>query len=359
MTVTLLSAVLLSTGIQPAPVRIYTDPGADIAISYPREWTAEQKRGRTTLLFPVETATAEVELLNTRFLEPIEKWHEYQRQAAEASGWTIERQWQEDLLGVPLVLNRVRQRDRITVTGMLFARNDRKLLFKLSSDPAVFEQADADWKKVLLTVRTVSGQLPLPEDPNRVIPAEPPKQGKKTEKPTIKDPEKPRPSIKIEPAFEPRPVQLPKGVQSLPAKAGGKDLVFFYPEAWTAKPVGDAFELSHPQVAGVVRVEPLAELDSGNPEEHLLKLSSRSLGDFSRVDSRRDGRPSRTRAGMTLLWVRRDGLVGETATVEYFAVGAKEGYYWALGYRASVPNFAQSEKRLNDLVQLLQVLVQQ
>lgn len=324
-------------GGPPAPaVKLYTHPATGFKFTHPVAWKVKVAKLKTVFTIPIGTDKfgATVELIDTVFHEPAENWQAYQKQAVEISKKRLDRQWQEEILGVPLLLTQSSVDDQVTITGLLYSMSDRKMFFKLISAPALVSDAEKAWKDAFLTLRTLDGELPKAEDPNRPKPTKSGKKGEKKPKveapsTTIVHPEEEKPTRVdvIKPTWDSASAKAPKGLVAVPTKAGGKDLTLFLPGGWKTDPNGDTFVLTHKGTGTTAKVEPLAQLDSGLPETKLEAVASAALAEFTKVESRTDKSPYTSRSKMKVFFVERHGNLKSGSASDIYAVAQRGEYY--------------------------------
>lgn len=243
---------------------------------------------------------------------------------------TVDRQWQEEVLGSPMLMTRifytVKSEPMATLVGLMYRSHPKKLNFRLTASSSVYEEAEKAWREALLSLRTMSGAMPETENPDRIVetPIVPPKV------------EKPKPQVTFS-AKGPTPSKLYRGPVKVPARAAGKDVLLLLPDGWRADPDGDAFVLSRKGLNGSVRVEVAGTLDSPPADRALLAVAAKTLGEFAQVSMRDESRPVTTKAGALLRTVRREGRSMEGGLVLLHASGASGDFYWLLTYRANDP----------------------
>ncbi|MCH7902976.1 MAG: hypothetical protein IH944_00240 [Armatimonadetes bacterium] len=155
----------------------YRDKDLDIILRHPKEWRVDRKRLFTQFRIPLSDGTTGiVELYAVEFRQSASDWQAMQKKVQEDIGRIVERQWQEEILGVPLLLTRIRSStpngDQITIAGLLYSATAKKMNFRVIAPVESADEADQAWRSLLLTLRTISGKLPLPEDPTKPLPSE-------------------------------------------------------------------------------------------------------------------------------------------------------------------------------------------
>lgn len=169
MTLPAIAVLLLAQN----PTKNWMDPKTDIKITYPSNWSLRKDKYLDELKFEISGKTVRVELTGIEMNYPPSHWQEVMREINTNNNRTVLRQWEEELLGVPMVKTRVRDTSKseaeISVTGLLMSVRPQKFMYRLYSPEGVADEAERQWTAVLLTADSVSGKLPsepLPVDPN-------------------------------------------------------------------------------------------------------------------------------------------------------------------------------------------------
>lgn len=319
------SGIALAQDLKP-----YDVPDLGMSISYPKSWGVvwNKKLEMTTFTIPLGSSgsTARADVFASATRDSIDVWQEVQVRVNGAMQREIERQWQEEVLGVPMLYTKLRyvagSEATTTLIGLLYASSPRKFHFRLTAPSAGFEQAEAEWRNVLVTLRTASGSLPTPEDPTLAPKTDP-----------FKKPEKvlpPVPTVSLKPNSD-APQQKRPGEVSLTAKTGNTEVRVWIPKGWIANWSDGVWKLSRPDFSSIVILEPASMLDSPKPEAALSKASAKRLEEFTQVELREEPKPRRNAAGAILAWVERHGKTtdGFFATID--AVGRSGDYYWRVG----------------------------
>lgn len=320
-----IAAALVATSIaafawsQPAPAtRTYTNKALGLAFDHPGSWSVATTR-KDEATFRLSEGVV-VELFPSTYRQEAASWQALQVQISKNLDRTVERQWEEEILGVPLLMTKiayeVQGQPTKTLVGLLYTSSANKLLFRLTAPAVAFDEAEARWREALQTLRTTTGQLPTTDDPSRPV-APPPT-------PTAE----PRPLAPK--AAAPRVAIAPKSVA---VQSGGVAVELRFPDGWTAEGAEGGFTLKHPSLAGSLRVAVNALLDSPTPDKALASAAAESLREFDAVAKRIDSRPRDNRALAKVLEVRRTGTAAGAARTLVLATGLKSGHYWFATYR--------------------------
>jgi hypothetical protein len=260
----------------------YTDREMNLSFTHPTTWkiTKREKRDQRVIFnVPLEGGKpGELELIRAQFRGEKDAWQSLQLTSNELQKRTVTRQWEQTVLGVPLLFTQVQFTDRGTaftqVSGLFYSRTAQKLLFHLKAPASGFESAFFEWQRSLESFRTITGaELPV-EDP-----AAPPET-------------RPRPG----------PVNVRKVVDALKPPQKRKDLTFAgqmsvsgktaqidLPPGWRLSAVdGARAKLVHAKRALDVGIVLSYALDSPDPLRVLIEQTTKRLEEFNRVKQRED-----------------------------------------------------------------------
>lgn len=330
-------ALIIGASFQ-AQMKTFSNPELDLSFQHPANWKVQTgKKGDTKIEIPLAGGgKATLELFAVAFREPAERWQEYQLMANQNLKRTIDRQWQEEILGSPLLMTRIfytaKQEPMSTLVGLMYRAFPKKLNFRLTSPSSVYEEAEKSLREALLSLRTVTGQMPEAENPDRIVetPVKPPKV------------DKPKP-VTVLSAKDPNPGRLYRGRVKIATKAAGKDVLLLLPDGWTATPDGNRYTLTRKGLKGTARIEVAGTLDSPSADRALLAESARALAEFAVVTLRDEPPTMTTKAGARLQSIRREGKTAAESQVVLNAVGASGEFYWLLEYRVADPKLYKKD----------------
>ncbi len=334
---------------QSGDVKKFSDTKMGIEFDYPKSWTFRKERLYSVIEFPVaDGKKAEVQLLNTNFRQASGDWQTIQVEINNSMKRTIERQWEETILGVPLLLTKISymqsDRDLITLVGLLYTKTPEKLNFRLTSDRVVADQAEQMWRQVLNTLRTTDGNLPVAEDPTT----------KPEEREVIKPPTNADKVHVFAPA-DPEAKQNLKGAQKTLVNALGKEMELWLPKGWTAELVEGQYQLKHNNLKGTASFT----IEPGGVAQVRASLASKlnsSQSRFTTIGIRKENEPIGTKAGCALFTAERHGVEGETPLTVIYAAGVRAGNHWLLSYEVKGKDeWKKDEKLLKSLFDLFVV----
>lgn len=347
--------------------KLYQNPALGLAMRHPDTWSFKQKKTFSEFTIPIAEgrSQARVEIFENTFRTSAEDWQNLQATVAKDQKRTVERQWIEDILGVPLLLTKVNYMDKgfelSSLGGLLFSKTNVKFQFRLIVPAGNYDEAEQIWKEALLTLRTIDGTLPEPEDPAGAIKRPVPRPGKGTPKPDkptstqAAEPEKPRPTITMQSNLE-KPIKGRFGKGALPMMVSGKEATLRYDSAWTIQKEGERYRASHPKLRGAILLEALTPIDSPEAERQLILAPAKTFGDFKKISKRMDSAPTRTKAGYKLSTVWRDGESTSGTLFVMHAVGSSDENYWLMEYRgASFAAYSAEKKLVESLMETLAI----
>jgi hypothetical protein len=298
----LLSFACLTTLTVAQEKSILEMPEIGLAFNYPKTWQVSpvKKSSDFKVLVPVEGSSqkATLELYNVAFNSEKDIWQLGQKAINERMKHEIMRQWEEEFLGVPMLLTKVSYSDKegpqILMTGLIYSRTPKKLMFRLSASPDDFDKAEFAWREAMNTIRT--GRAWTPEDPNL--------------KPDPKAPTRATlpPAVVTKPNSLDTETKTTKPPVAIPITVSGKKLEFRMPGEWAGKLEEDgSLTLTHPELSTPVKVSIASSLDSDPAQRALLVASSKTLADFQKVAKRDETVPTKNRAGAMVAMVWRTG----------------------------------------------------
>lgn len=347
MATTLALTLLLLAGQQAPtpPDTTFTDAALGLSFSHPATWTpvatpvptapkgkgnrfklpiGKKKKpapgppeGMVTFAIPGAggAAPAELTIVRASFSDAPEKWQTIQADANRNLRRDVERQWQQEILGVPLLLTRIAYTQNGTpttgVTGLLYNAAPYKLLFRLTGPTEGFDAAQYQFTQAMETLRTTNDALPTAQEP-----------GKPVAPPVVPGPDAKHP-IFAKPKVDPKAAPL-----ALPIGIGDRKMLLRVPEGWTLEKIeGDSATLRHPLVKAPVSVRLYASATAPRPTEALTASSNKTLESFKTVDLREDTPGAPNKAGNPVLAIWRRGATEQGPYAAMDAVAVAGDYY--------------------------------
>jgi len=342
---------------QDTPTRIFTEPYLGLQFSYPKTWTIEKttlsmdetvtkgkvKKDNTRTLFsiPVQNSSnkGELQVVRTEYHASIDLWQTIQVRENELEKRTLVRQWDQDIMGVPMLFSRTDYTEHGTamssILGLFYTRTSYKLLLRLTAPTADFDKVAYEFNSMLETLRTVDGKLPKEDDPS--IDLEPV---------TKKTPQAPLPPHSLEPVNK-HPKSLAKAPVAIETVVSTKKVILRVPEGWSA--VGakeNMLELKSDGLNVPLHIQLYSTLDSDLPDVALIKLSANDLPLFSKVSSREDTSQKANSAGTSISTVWRVGQADSGYLVTGEASAAMGQYYLLLTYKQTSGIAYKTERKL-------------
>jgi hypothetical protein len=345
-----LASATVSSAQQTAVLEI---PELGLAMNHPADWqvTTVGKSKDIKVLIPIEGSSqkAMLELYSVPFSSEREVWQLGQKAINERMKREVMRQWEEELLGAPLLLTKVNYVEKsgaqLLMIGMVYSRTPKKLMFRLSAAPDDFDKAEFIWRETMNSFRT--GQPWSPEDP--------------TQKPDPKAPPRtqlPKPVV-IKANSLDGEAKLVKPPVAIEVAAAGRKLELRIPGEWAGKVQEDgSVLLTNPEVGGPVRILVASVLDSDPPQKALLTASSKTLGEYQKVTKRDEILPTKNKAGAMLASVWRSGLAAQGDLFSCDAAGSSGDFYFLAAFKsANATKIGAERKLIESLLQNMTIQV--
>lgn len=337
----LLSVVALAPRFQEptaAPeIQTYSEPALNLAFDYPKAWKTVKKGKDTvfiTIPLPGSTNTAELEVTRTPFHSSKEIWQTIQMRINEQLKRTIQNQWEDSILSVPMLYTQVafnQKGDDITaLSGLYYTRTPLKMFVRLTAPTGEFPKAKYEFDQSMLSLRTLDKTAPE-EDSEEVkltVPAKPPTAP-------------PRRKVITE-----GPKSAVKPTVSIPLTVSTKEIEVKVPEGWSGEVKYDVLELTHANLSSPLRLKFYTTLDGDPPLHVLFRLNSESLKEFTTVSKRTDTseQPNASKCLISTIW--RIGKNAEGDLMIHEMAGVQAPYYFVGQYRLTNATLLESERKL-------------
>lgn len=319
-------------------VKVYESKQTDLKFSYPADWKLKKDRLYDEFSFNVEGKPVTVQVMVTQMNYPKDHWQTVNREVNENNYRQVLKQWEEELLGVPLLLLRVRDtakaEPQIIVTGLLYSNRNDKMLFRLNANESVAAQAENIWTNVLLSSNTISGVLPSEAN-----------GGTTTTVPVNTNGGEANVSVITPPTH--KPDKTVRG-ESRVKVDGSSGLIMYHPATWTYK--DDV----------LVRETVKVKVSHGIGDERIarsawLKVCGGALNRINAVVSRTETEPKYTKAGMRGSTLNRVGAAGDYEEYQWVVYGWSAGYYFVLEWSGTPADYEKTKDALAELYQLTAV----
>lgn len=354
-TLALLLAMLGQAGQQdpqtpPDPnVQQYQNIFLQLKFSCPKAWElTTNKKGESRILIPIENTSdrAVVEVLPVSFRSDPDVWQLSEVGINKTMKRTVERQWQEEILGVPLLLTKVSYDDKgsqkTSETGLIYSLGFSKMMYRITASPASFDKVDYEWRQVLQTLRTWDGSMPSAENPSVKI-------DRKVAVPdALKKDDIPHPTIPHEINALPK-TKLLKSPVGASLQVGDKKLDLHIPGGWKVdSDKQGGFILHNAALSGPLTVTVAASAGTDSANIALYKASGVSLQDFTKVAVRDESLPRPNKAGTSIAKIWRSGTSAKGDLYTCEACGDCGEYYFLVSYRADNASRWASDRRAID-----------
>ncbi|HRK20232.1 MAG TPA: hypothetical protein PLX06_00385 [Fimbriimonadaceae bacterium] len=348
----------------------YSNDWIGISLSHPANWKVTPKKQDAWITIPLKNGTmvAGLNLVAATFQAETDVWQKSQEHINNQLGFEVLRQWQEEILGVPFLLTKVRSgagklasatravpglpndQPLITLIGLVYSATPRKLMFRLSAPEGGYDDAEFLLRQSLESLRTLDGRLPQPEDPNR--------------KP---DPNEPVPTTPTRPPTKTTIGAVGGGTsgangekvrapQVFEALAATRKIGFYFPNGWAVEKSEDGkLSLANKDLSLNLGLELNSTLDSEPPLRALMKASAESLKRFEKVGKREENSPKTNKAGALIIRVIRTGTGSGGNIWSFESVGGSTDFYFLLRGGGSGELTAATRKALEDLIESLSV----
>jgi hypothetical protein len=345
MVTAFIAAAVLFTPSKQA-TQVYTDVQLGLSFTRPSTWTVDKpakkpKKGDDSAHFHIplsdSSETAELIIFRTQFSGSAETWQQIQLDVNKNLKREVERQWQQDVLGVPLLLTRIHYTEdgvsRTTLTGLLYNDNANKLQFRLTGPSPDFDKAQYEFTQTLQTLRTTDNTLPKEQVPGQTAK---PEQVRGLKSAIFKEKTPLKPEVP--------PISVPLVVST-------KNVLLRIPTGWTAEGInGTSLTLHSSAFPSSASVRLATTLDSDPPATAFIKISEEELNEYGTVELREDTSLNPNLAGAQILacWRKGSNTKGKLSTVE--AVGLSGDYYFILTANLNYAEYLAQKKVLLGLL---------
>ncbi len=155
----LISLTLVATASQAKSqdLSLLEMPELGLVINHPKNWqvTTVRKSADLKVAIPIEGSSqkAQLELYNIAFNSEKDVWQLGQKAINDRMKREIMRQWEEEFLGVPMLLTKVsfvdKEGPQILLTGLIYSRTGKKMMFRLAASPDDFDKAEFMWREAM------------------------------------------------------------------------------------------------------------------------------------------------------------------------------------------------------------------
>lgn len=347
------ASVLLAAAIaqQPPGMATFSDRDLGFTFQYPSAWKLDRQRLFSLIEMTLpENKKAQVQIINTEFGQKPGDWQQAQMDINKTLRRTVERQWEEVLLGVPLLMTKIvyRQNDQDMniLVGLLYSANDKKLQFRLTVPAGDFEAAETAWRGALNSIRPTAGSLPQPEDPNRPPTTTPaggggrPQAGGRNEV--------------VLRASDAPPSRVRRGDQKLPIQTLGQSLILRLARGWTAEKSDAGWTLSVKGLEGKLSLKIEAGAQN-SARTGAIQASNAVATKFTLIRTRDEKDLGFAESGARLYAITRRGNIGADEVAIMHQTGHEGLFYWLAEYQAPARTAAKEMARVQEMLNQLVV----
>jgi len=330
-----------AVAFQDVSLKEYTSPTTDMRLKYPSNWSLKKDRYADELRFKVDGKDVYVELMGIEMNFPAQHWQDVTREINTNNDRAVLRQWEEELLGVPLLLTKVRDMGKaeieISITGLILSNRTQKMLFRLHAPESVAPSAEEQWNKVMLSADTISGKLPSESAPTTT----PENGGGSATVSTTPG----RVQI-IEPKIGP-PKTVKRGSVRMPLDVD-RGTFLYLNEGWDMK----EGTLSNGST--------LLQFGQGIGEERVarsewLKVCGSALGRLNTITGRVEPEPKYRESGFRGSFLERRGTTADGSEVQWVAYGWMGGYFYTLNWAGTELEFKSTKEAREKLLESLAI----
>ena len=352
-----ITTVLAWTILGLQATKVYEDKDLDLKFSYPQTWRLRKDRLYDILEFDMEGQLVKVQLMKTVMTYPKEHWQQVMMEVNSQSGRSVVKQWEEELLGVPLLLTRYNEGEgptaRQVLSGLLYGARQEKLNFRLTSTETVAEPAQKAWFEVMLGMATISGRMPNEKPPDSEKPVKPKPDARN---PEADDPVRRGEGRKGDKTYVLKPVeQGPPKVELAPKKVladENRGIFAYMPEAWS---------LARGQIVGpggLMLAFTMMTGDQTQVKKEYLRAAGIALAKMDKVTDRTESKPGYNAAGFIVSEMTRTGPSAGGAIASWTAYGWSAGYGWVLSWTGSPEDLAKLKPEMSALATRLSLAAQ-
>jgi hypothetical protein len=353
MNTTLLAAILVlaspqaqdsaakSTQKKAVDPTLFTDPYLGLAFTHPKTWTLLKKSKDTTRYsIAVEGSpdTAEIDLVRSPFHSTKDIWQSIQLKANETLHRQVVRQWEQDVIKVPMLCTQLSYTDKdvpkSTLTGLYYTKTPLKMLVRLTAPAADFDKVKYEFDQSLETLHTTNGTTPQEDDPDFKF--------AETKKPQLAPP---TPDIIDNGA--PATPKLIRGESRATVDVSTKSVTLKFPRDWKADGIkAGELQLHHAKLGSSITFSVHYSLDSERPATALIHATGPELSDFLPGVKREDTEPTQNVAGCSISTVWRFGKTASGDLCTFHASGEQGDFYFIAAFRATSVRELREDQRL-------------
>lgn len=316
------------------PTQTQTSRVHGLQWNVPKAWKVTTKKDVVTYLIPTSAGPTKVEVYATNYRRAASAWQGLQLQANQDLKRTIDRQWEEELMGVPLLLTKVSYSGKQTLIGLLYTATEGKFHFRLEANSDSYEESEQKWRAVLNSLRPIGTKMPKVEDGTS----------------PLETPEPPKPTAVV---FNVANQKAELTKNKVEVTVANRQVVVRLPDKWALNKSGEGFDLSHPKLSTAARVTFLSTLDSPEAGVTAMNWLNKDLANFKQVSYRENYGPKPNKAKNQVFFGLRTGTNEKGPRQALAAVGENSGFYWFLVHETTrdESTFASDRKLLAEFIE--------
>jgi hypothetical protein len=330
-----------AVAFQDDSLKDYANPATDMRLKYPSSWSLKKDKYADELRFKVDGKDVYVELMGIEMNFPAQHWQDVTREINTNGDRAVLRQWEEELLGVPLLLTKVRDLSKtdveIAITGLILSNRPQKMLFRLHTPESVAVSAEEQWNKVMLSADTISGKLPSEAAPVS------PTAGSAGTTSVGTTPGK----VQVIEAPTGSPKKVKRGSERIPLDVD-RGTFLYIDEGWTLK----EGTLSNGSI--------LIQFTQGIGEERVarsewLLVCGAALDRLNTITNRIEPEAKFWESGFKGTYMERRGTTASGSEVQWVAYGWMGGYFYTLNWAGTELEFKSSKESREKLIETLAI----
>ncbi len=273
------SMTTMAFGVQKSRTVNLTVLNTGLYLKIPKDWKQRKVKDGIEVFIPEGKTQAQVFLYSVDFRASSERWQVAQTNLALDMRRNLVAQSTLDIGNIPLLITETTYVDKKVpmdaMTGLYYAAERHKLMFRLESPDSVYSQAKADWQGVFQSLQTTDGSVLVAEDPNRPL-----TQEEAAAKPKA-----------VESTFELNAEKAKnklKSKQKITLTSADRTVTLYYEKGWIATQTKSGWDWKLPKSPITLTMTISSTLDSPDPTTALLTTAGTQLSKFSAVTNRNE-----------------------------------------------------------------------
>ena len=337
MPITTALLLLLATPQAEPDTKTFVTTDRLLEMQIPKSWTVAKEKSRQVISYKAAAGQVKIEVYATKYLQTAEDWQTMQRTVNEQMKRTVVRQWEEEIMSVPMLLSSIKYSEPKegevgVLIGLLYSNTSEKFHFRLVAPLANFDDAQSAWRDAWLTMRTSTGKPPTAEDgnPESVAPVAPVPEGR-----TIM-------------MSGQQAQSKPLGPVKFSFTTSGRSGVLRFPKG-TQVTDGSPMKIKCPNLNGELTAQVMSADDSPASGLFVMQEVNKDLARFKVVNMRENVGPKRNTVGAQIFSTTRTGT-SDTGDLQTF-IGVVDSGKFYLVLRFEATDAKQFKKQHETLTQ--------